>query len=259
MVKEKIVQSGRFFEHYQYERPYPVGFPRLRRLSRFKVVRPPKPQTEVRSDNVRRARTQIRRLVNTNDDMCYFLTLTFNTEVTDLNIANPIFNQFVKRWARLFPGLKYLAVPEFQTKSKRVHYHIVTNYPFELSDNKDENFKMEREFADKVWKNGFVKIKPIDRIDNVGAYISKYLTDSIFDKRYFRKKKFFKSVNLQLPTVVDNPCDLKNYVSFFSLDCLFHLYEKEFYSQHLGMIQYRQYKTHDFKWSACGKQMEMNL
>lgn len=245
VVKEKIVQSGRFFEYYQYERPYWVGFPRLRHLGRRVSFGVNKKQTEIRADNVRRTRTRIRRLVNSNPDLCHFLTLTFNSEVIDLNVANPIFERFVKRWTRLFPGLKYLAVPEFQTKSRRVHYHIMTNYPFKLSDKKNENFKMERQFADKVWKNGFVKIVAVDRVDNLGAYISKYLTDSIFDPRYFKKKKFFKSANLAEPVVVDNPCDLKKYFSFFCLNSLILLYRKEFYSEHLGMIEYRQYKTHD--------------
>jgi hypothetical protein len=49
----------------------------------------------------------------------------------------------------------------------------------------------------KVWGQGFIKIKR--RKGNLGWYLCKYLQKDMFDKRMFRKKKYFCSQNLKKP------------------------------------------------------------
>jgi len=91
LVKEKLVISGNYFEHYKYSRPYWVGFPRVLsfREKSFKSKR--LSQKEIRDDNIRRTRIKIRRLVNSNPDLVKFMTLTFTDNITSLSLANSCF------------------------------------------------------------------------------------------------------------------------------------------------------------------------
>lgn len=153
-----------------------------------------------------RTRRNIKRLANSNQQLNKFLTLTFAKPMTDLSVANKLFNTAMKRILRAKPYFEYLAVVEYQKdidyygKKKEhggsVHYHLICN--IKIPDNMD-NFMWERMFSKKYWKNGFVKIKKIDNVDNMGAYFSKYLGKDMFDKRMFRKKKFFCSQTLKKP------------------------------------------------------------
>jgi len=113
--------------------------------------------------------------------------LTFAENITDLTKGNKIFNQFIKRLTYKYPNLKYVAVIEFQ-KRGAIHYHLLCNLPY--VDNKE---------IKKIWRQGFIRINKIDNVDNVGAYMSKYLGKEI-DERMFRRKKFFRSQNLTQPT-----------------------------------------------------------
>lgn len=232
-VSEKLVISGNVVEHYQYEKPYWVGFP-VARSFRVRVRTRKKEQSSIRDDNVRRAKQKIRRLINCNSDLDRFFTITFADNVTDLDIANKEFNKFIKRVNRLFPSFKYLAVPEFQ-KRGAVHYHLLCNLPF-IDVNK----------LTDLWGNGFCFLRKIDKVDNVGAYVCKYLSKEIFDKRYFRKRKFFYSLNLLRPVVVDNLKDVKSILANIPLKFVKKFFSFSVCSDWLGMVQYRQMKLLNF-------------
>ena len=66
-----------------------------------------------------------------------------------------------------------------------------------------------------IWGHGFVKINKIDvdSIENRGRYISKYF-DKDLDMKEHKKKAFFKSRNLKVPSVtkqlVEQPFDTTN-------------------------------------------------
>jgi hypothetical protein len=140
-----------------------------------------------------RAKKQIRRIVNSNPNLKKFLTLTFADNVTDLDIANYEFKKFLKRIKRHKKDFKYICVVEFQSRGA-VHYHILCNLHF-----------MPAKQIEKAWKNGFIKINRIDKCDNVGAYISKYLSKEILDSRLNGRKCFFTSRKISRPVeVVDN-------------------------------------------------------
>lgn len=228
-VREKIIISGSYLEHYEYEKPYYVGYPRFMsykpRIARFK---PQVLQESMRDDNVRRTRIKIRRLVNSNPDLTKFMTLTFRDEIFDLNIANSYFRSFIKRLSRLYPAFKYLCVPEFQ-KSGRVHYHLLCNIPF-----------IEKNYLESVWGLGFCFIRKVDSVSNLGAYVCKYLGKANFDPRYFRKNKFFYSYNLSRPIIIDRFKELLDFKGFFSaFERVFH---NSFFTKFLGVIKYSQYK-----------------
>ena len=229
-VAEKLVIAGSFVEHYKYEKPYWVGFPRLLNLGRAKKPKRKPEQEKIRIDNVRRAKQKIRRLVNSNSQLNTFFTITFEKNISDFSFANNEFQKFIKRLKRQFPEFQYLAVPEFQGRGA-IHYHLVCNLPYVPVND-----------ITKIWGLGWCFLKRINNIENVGSYISKYLTKEITDSRYFKKKKFFYSFNLNKPLIIDT---LSHIQAFFANIPKLFLKEKFAVSidtYYLGMIQYRQLK-----------------
>ena len=51
----------------------------------------------------------------------------------------------------------------------------------------------------EIWGNGFVKINRIDNVDNVGAYMTKYMTKDNVDERLAERKSYSMSKNLHVP------------------------------------------------------------
>lgn len=231
-VKEKVVISGRYVETYKYEVPYYVGFPRLRRLKPFVSVRKAD-KNKLRADNIRRTKQKIRRLVNSNEKFFKkFITLTYSENCQDLEKANKDFNNFIKRLRRIYPDLKYIAVPEFQ-KRGAVHYHVLCN----ISD-----FIHNDEFA-KIWTHGFVKLSHVFKVDNLGAYLVKYLQKDICDDRYFTKNKYFFSKNLLVPVIIDYFKNVDYVLQKVSKMAHKLIFEQNICSDFLGMIYYKQLKV----------------
>jgi hypothetical protein len=116
---------------------------------------------------------------------------------------------------------------EFQ-KRGAVHYHLLCNLRY-----------VQSKKIEKIWKHGFIKIKRISNIKNIGAYVCKYLQKEMFDKRMFGKKKYFRSQDLENPVelVGDN-------ASFFiekGKDDLNLIWEKEFENEYRGKVLYQLY------------------
>lgn len=226
-VNKKIIISGQYVEFYDYEKGYIKGMPRLRSYHQRKTFKKNK-QSSIRDDNVRRTRQNVRRLINCNEDLTKFLTLTFRDEILDLEIANKHLDIFVKRMKRKFKDFKYLAIPEFQKKG-RVHYHILTNIPF-IHVNK---------ITDEIWGKGYCYLRKVYG-DNYGAYVCKYLTKEIFDSRLFRKRKFLYSRNLLRPVVVDYFEDIKDFMKIFKKLAHKVLFKFEVLTEFLGVVKYKQ-------------------
>lgn len=201
--KTKIIISGSFIEEYIYQNEITLGKKAVRKKKRKN--KPRDEQAEMRSGALRRTRMTIMRLVNSNPDFITFLTLTFDEnkfknkkDITEFEKCNYLFMTFIQRLKYNFPGIKYLAVPEFQgdyyfrTGIKKefggaIHYHLLLNQ------------KADTKKIEKIWRHGFVKINKIKSINNVGLYVSKYLSKESFNRKYFGKKKFFYSRNLNRP------------------------------------------------------------
>ncbi len=186
-----------------------------------------------------RTRNNIRRLINANTDMTTFLTLTFADNITELKKANRLFNLFTNRTKTHFPDFKYLAVIEFQ-KRGAVHYHILCNFDLPEFKEKKERFAFERIFARDYWKHGFIKLEEVDHVDNLGAYVCKYLGKDMFDERMFGKKKFFCSQNLNRPEEMIN----NEAREFFSAHCANKkpTFVKPIDTKWMGLINYECYK-----------------
>ncbi|MBL7058662.1 hypothetical protein ISS03_04965 [Patescibacteria group bacterium] len=241
-VRKKIVKSGKFIEIYEYGKPYWVGFPRLRRLRPAPKIQ--RDQEKIRADNVNRTRKKIKRIVNSNPQLNCFLTLTFAKEITELKQANPIFNNFTKRMLNKYSNFEYLAVPEFQ-KRGRVHYHVACKFNLPEFKDKEDEREFERWFAKNLWRNGFIDVRPISNVKNIGSYISKYLGKEMFDKRFFRKKKFFYSKTLNMPEVYRKRREIKEFTDFFEPETMKPVFESDFYSKHTGDTTYKVYALED--------------
>jgi hypothetical protein len=178
--------------------------------------------------SVNRTRTEIRRLINSNPQLTKFMTLTFAKNITDLKTANYIFNQFIKRITYKYPDFKYLAIPEFQQRGA-VHYHLLC----------EMTFIHYREITE-IWGQGNIDIKALNDVDNIGAYVCKYLSKDMFDERTFGKKKFFRSQTLLNPVEILGYWAIKFIEKFCSV--LTPVFEKVFKSKWVGEIEYFAYR-----------------
>ena len=188
--------------------------------------------------SLNRTKTEIRRLVNSNPQLNKFMTLTFAAPTTDIKQANYIFNQFIKRLTYRFPDFEYLAVPEFQKNTDyygrkkeqggSVHYHLVCNLPF-----------IEMDALEYFWGQGIVNIRQTSKVNNLGAYMSKYLGKEMFSGRMFGKKKFFRSQTLSQSIEILGYMAQKFVDKFLALSTP--VFEKTFKSEWVGEIEYKAY------------------
>jgi hypothetical protein len=114
------------------------------------------------------------------------MTLTFADNITDLKQANYEFNKFVLRLSYKYPKFEYLAVPEFQ-KRGAVHYHFVVY----------NTHWIPHQTLQRIWGHGFIKIRPIENVTNIGLYMTKYLTKDALDRRLEGRKRHFSSRGLR--------------------------------------------------------------
>lgn len=192
-------------------------------------------QSENRQKVLYRARKTVLRTANANTkELDKFLTLTFRDDVQDVAEANADFTNFVKRmkyWLKVNkkPDFKYIVVMEF-TKAGRVHYHLLCNLPY-----------IKSKTIEEIWGQGFIKIKKkrIDKVDNIGAYITKYMSKDLGDERLEGKKSFFMSRNLEKPQEDLNETRIDMKIKKLPEGC--QTFESEFETEHLGNVRYVQY------------------
>ena len=185
-----------------------------------------------------RRRDIIRRLACCNFDNRYdkFLTLTFSDNMTNVKECNVFFKAFIRKLKNKYnKNLKYLAVIEFQ-KRGAVHYHVLLNIPF----------VPHKELQD-LWGNGFVFINAINHVDNIGAYILKYITKDNNDSRLMGQKAYLTSRNLLKPEEILNH-NLKDFynlenkvISKYNLNDLKPVYSSNYDTEILGHCSYKQY------------------
>lgn len=227
----KVVVSGKQVELYkykknvwrEYEAKKDITQKEPKQLDLFEQEKLKKQRMQF---SINRTRTEIRRLVNSNPQLNKFLTLTFAENITDLKTANYIFNKFILRMNYKYPDFEYLAVPEFQ-KRGAVHYHLLCDIPF-----------VEVAELQELWGQGFVKINKIDNVNNVGAYVSKYLGKEM-DERSFGKKKFFRSQSLKQSVEILGWLAQKFVEKFLAF--LTPVFEKIFKSEWVGEVEYSAY------------------
>jgi hypothetical protein len=236
-----VVLSGdKLIEVYEYERPVRTG-PRPKPLPIFdedtgEIIDQEKPeQTERREDNNRRARMELRRTINASFDVhSKFLTLTFAENITDVKTANAIYSKFMRKMKRKYGSIKYATVIEFQQRGA-VHYHMIADLPY-----------ISKQELARIWGQGFVKINDItgqnggDGVDNVGAYVTAYMTKDQSDPRLNGQKAYFTSRNLERPITVHG-MDAIELIDAYGLEQKKEVYASSYESEHQGNITYKEY------------------
>lgn len=119
-----------------------------------------------------------------------FLTLTFTDNVQDWKFANREFSKFIQRLNYYVYGekcskLRYVGVPELQDRGA-IHYHVLFfNLPY-----------IDKDEIKKMW--GLGKRTRIEQEkltgmqgENLGRYITKYMTKQFYSKDKLGKDKFY--------------------------------------------------------------------
>ena len=255
---QKLIICGNHIEHYKYEKSLKRDFKRKKKekvveheqmiiddiiKTEQEIFEAEYVKKEKRKDSISRTRTQIRRLINSNPDLTKFVTLTFEENILDVEIANKHFNKFIMRLKYRYPDFKYVSVIEFQTKRGKkngdggaVHYHFICNLPFIKT----------AELAE-IWDLGYVAINKIKHVDNIGAYVCKYLNKDMTDERLFNHKKYFCSKNIEKPVMVFDDDIIGKYFLDFGLNDLQPDFESKFSNEFSGNVTYNSYNLNNTK------------
>jgi hypothetical protein len=238
----KVIVSGNIVEIYEYENPVWLRAKKGGRMTDGEKEKMKEAGIENGRDmknrkfGTRKARNMLRRLALSNfDERSKFLTLTFADgsikDITNIDLTNKEFKKFVQRLRRRFGDFKYIAVIEFQDKNGRgaVHYHMMSDLPYIKKDELRE-----------LWGQGFVRINDIRHVDNVGAYMVKYMLKDINDERLLGKKSYLTSKNLI------RPIELHSYEAYEIIQSMKDKQKKETYadtyeSEYCGQIIYKEY------------------
>lgn len=231
----KVIQSGDIIEIYEYEKPILEGFKNENSEGKGRSSIATEEEKKINREKVlNRARRDLRRLINSNmGDISKFVTLTFADNITDFDVANKEFMLFVKRLSyKLKTKIKYVCVPEFQ-KRGAIHYHVLMfNIPY-----------IKHADLQEIWGHGFVKINRIINIDNMGAYVCKYMSkDFVEDERMKGKKCYFSSRNLNKPIEIKEKSLVKKLAD--SLLDTQKTFETTFQNDY-NTITYRQYNINE--------------
>lgn len=122
--------------------------------------------------NVAKSLAKGRDLLNANItdvDYCRWATFTYAENMTDPKRLMRDFQICVKNLRKLYGQFEYITAAEPQGRGAW-HLHVVFIF------NNKAPF-MSNEAVSKCWKQGFVTIRRLDNVDNVGAYLTAYLGD----------------------------------------------------------------------------------
>lgn len=181
MITAKYILSGSVIERYWYQRLI-IG--KGGNLNAGGMDGENKEKNYAQT-NARR-REYVRRLALANfsrEDL--FVTLTFGENVTDVGEANRAFKLFMQRLRYRYGDFRYLAVVEFQERGA-VHYHMLLSLRY-----------IPHSDLERIWGQGFVWLKSIKHVDNVGAYLVKYMVKDSSDTRLMGQKGYLCSQGLQ--------------------------------------------------------------
>ena len=171
----------------------------------------PKLENAVRSMN--RSKNNLMDILKSND-FNFFVTLTFNNKNKDRlddKQTRKLFTNWATNLNRQIPSLYYVVVPEYHKKGG-LHFHLLiggaTAEDLRLKDSgkvvKSGRCKGQTIFNVERWseKNkGFSTATKVLDTNAVKYYLSKYLTKGKVDPRFFGKKRFYVSRNINRPQV----------------------------------------------------------
>lgn len=246
----RIIISGRNVETYNYkEGVVTYGFPGYKgpRKKKIEVVdeESRRKKEDSRRRSMLRSKAELTRIINANAGEykketgepypAVFATFTFKEDVKEIKTANGIFTCFIKRLNYEFAeydNLKYTVITEFQDRNRDgvIHYHaIFFNLPFIESDKLAE-----------IWGQGFVKLNKIDRVKNIGGYVTKYMSKNFDDNRLDGHKRYFSSRGLLRPRKINNQLVARQIMAELPENKI--VEASEFTSKYNGKVEYKRYK-----------------
>jgi len=201
----RIVRMGEITEVYQYEKDYVQENKRdytqnNRRAStareRDSIIRPRS------TASIKRAKTAFIRLVTANiqrEILPAFFTLTIERQ-TPLEVGYAYLTDFWKHVKRKYGNnIRYIGVPEWQTRGV-LHFHfLVWDIPRESTDNKTE--RSTRDFQ-RHWYRGFCDVRNATHSSGrLAGYLAKYLTEALNDTRLGNRRAYTSSRSVHRPSV----------------------------------------------------------
>jgi hypothetical protein len=230
----KVVLCGDIIELYEYIRPQIIELGRKKYSDGSKAEKDEYAVLKGRQDNGLRSKQRVRRLVNANCNRVGFrpkmVTLTFKNLIQDFETANHELEKWIKRFKNKFKfDPAYVCVPEFQDRGA-LHFHlIIFNMPF-----------IPWAKLLKTWGLGSVWISKKYYKKNPGAYLSKYVSKSFTDSRYFGKKRYSCSLGLVQPIEITDQFKIDSIISGSTED-----WAKDFESKYTGgcHFSFRRIKT----------------
>ena len=127
-------------------------------------------------NSVRQSLSRLRDLLNTNItdvSKCRWVTLTYAENMTNSKRLYEDFKNFNKRmrYALSKDGYKYEYIVCMEPQGRGAwHAHLVMIFEGQAP-------YIKNEFMSSIWGHGFVKVKKLEDVDNVGAYLTAYLGD----------------------------------------------------------------------------------
>lgn len=205
-------------------------------------------KAERRSQTIRDARNRCRRLALMNfSEKDTFMTLTFAENIQDITYADNEFKKFMKRFNYKYKRKsKFLAVREFQ-KRGTIHYHILIDWKLPSILKKEEARLLERKIGKQTWGHGFVNLKSLrglkkqDKpVDNVGAYLVKYMSKNLCEEKLNNNKLYLCSRTLKRPVIYCQE-EANHCVFDKRLNSRSKVYTNTYYNDYLGKIVYSEY------------------
>jgi len=230
----KLVVFGDFFEVYKYTKPIRKNYKKPKKLKM--ETKKEKGEQKKFAYSINRTRNTVRRLVSANfHNRSRFITLTFAENIQDARITNTCFKQFIRYIRHYIKSqgeysldlFKYLAVIEFQ-KRGAIHYHIIMEAPY-----------IPEDILRIAWPYGFYKVNVIDHVENIGAYVSKYLYKDVSDPRLRGIKAYQTSRNIIRPVEVTDKENVRAFLNFTPKKLV---KKGTFDNEYTGRVYYRQYK-----------------
>jgi len=208
-----------------------------------------KPKVKTRTRNRYLARARLMDWINCNVNVyCgkhgqllppIFITLTFKADITDLDEALKKFSKFIvdvnyKVFHTKKAYLKYAATFEIQKKrlkkyGKSVwHFHLIL-FNWEMIDTKT-GVTQTRRFWDnedkrilqEIWNNGWIDIRDITQVKNVGWYMTKYMVKDANDPKLNGRISYLISKGLKKPIKIFNTDFVDMLIKDFPKDTLRH-------------------------------------
>jgi len=184
----KVVRSGSILEVYQYQEKVYYNYEGFERIDAEKTK--PIDWQGKNEKNLSRARQNIRRLIWCNrNEYSKFLTLTYKDNMQDLNKFYADWHVFIQGMKRKGYMLKYLYVLEYQERGA-IHAHVI------IFNNEYIPWRVVKECWERFEERG-EKINSIKDVNNLGAYVCKYLTKNTIAE--YNSKSYHTSRGLKRP------------------------------------------------------------